>query len=132
MVSYLGESCFLYCTSLTYFDAPILNYIPSGAFNGCTALTNVSIPLVSEIGSYAFFYCRSLSVISLPNATYIGGSAFVGCADNLSVYLTGSSVCQIGITAFSNNYKIYVPSSLYSNYYNAHWQTSLIAHIFIM
>ena len=83
------------------------------------------------IGSRAFYNCNSLSLASLSRIQTIGSGAFYGCYYLLSLYLPYSSVCSIvnnafnstpiaGYTTYTSGVygSIYVPASLYYNYYS--------------
>lgn len=87
---------------------------------------------VINIGSYAFAYCSSLTTASFPACTSISAYAFSKCYNLKSLYLTGSSLCNLsnsnafsstpigGYSASAGTYgSIYVPASLLTSYQTA-------------
>jgi len=95
------------------------------AFWACSNLTSAAFPSCKYIDGRAFFNCASLTTVSLPTCTYIGNDAFYGCRLLSTVYLNDvDSVTVLGSTPFENTPmqsgtgKIYVPSSLYTAFYN--------------
>lgn len=102
------------------------------AFYDCTSLTTASFPKVTSIGRYAFYDCNSLTTANFPVATSIGSSAFGYCYKLKSLYLTGSSLCNLsnsnafystpigGYSKSAGTYgSIYVPASLLTSYQTA-------------
>ena len=82
-VTSIGDSAFIYCTSLTSITIPdSTTSIGNSAFSGCTSLASVKIGNgVTSIGEYAFGYCGSLTSIIIPDSvTSIGEYAFEGTA----------------------------------------------------
>ena len=122
-------SAFCYCSAVTTAIFPKLTSIGSYAFASNYKLNTVSMPLVKSVSNYGFQYCSSLTTISLPSCTYLGTYAFRNCIRLVSLYLMGSTVCQLGtsyvftstpIGGYSTTAgqfgKVYVPSSLYATY----------------
>lgn len=158
------NGAFNYCISLESVNFPEVLYIASAAFNNCSQLSTAIFPKAVTVGNInyggAFMYCSNLKLISFPLAETIGASAFAycseltsasflsltricsqafqGCRRLLSLYLLGSSICNLNsVNAFSStpiaNYttstggvrgSIFVPVSLYSSYISAtNWAT---------
>ena len=161
--SFLGSYVFTACSSLTSIYLPSCLEIGACAFDRCTALSYISIPNVKKIGVAAFGSCTNLTSIILPKVTtlspggvgangtfescinlhtvdfqssieIIGSYCFAKCYNLLSLYLRGSSVCQLDYYgyAFSStpiyNYttstggvygSVFVPESLVSAYKSA-------------
>ena len=67
-VTKIGDSAFMFCTSLTSVTIPDgVTSIDVAAFLGCTSLTSVTIPdSVTSIKSKAFFNCTSLKSVTIP------------------------------------------------------------------
>ena len=129
MCSYISESAFYNCDSLTQVSLPVCTGIKTGAFYYCISLSQIELPMCSYISESAFYKCISLSQIELPMCSYIGYEAFYGCS-SLSIITIGySSVCSlIGSAVFtstqitSSTGSIYVPASLIDSYKSAkHW-----------
>ena len=77
-VTKIGDSAFMFCTSLTSVTIPDgVTSIDVAAFLGCTSLTSVTIPdSVTSIKSKAFFNCASLKSVTIPaSVTNIGDYA---------------------------------------------------------
>jgi hypothetical protein len=101
-ISYIGNSAFTNCSSLTSVTIPEgVTGIGSSAFSGCSGLTSITIPEgVTGIGSSAFAYCSGLTSITIPEGvTSIGSSAFYSCSGLTSVIIP-ESVTSIGNEAF--------------------------------
>lgn len=115
-VTYIGESAFAGCTSLTTVtigttQAPSnLNSINESTFAGCTSLTSITLPAsLQSIGIKAFENCSKLTSITIPaNVTTIGESAFAGCTLLATVTISNtvptalSQLQTIGVKAFEN------------------------------
>jgi len=107
-------------------NLPECLYISSAAFFNCSVMSLISIPKCKVIGIEAFVGCFSLSTISLPGVTQIQAWAFRSCSSLSGIYLLGSNFCALtwsaglltGTKIASGSGHIYVPSSLYSQYYN--------------
>lgn len=129
-VTYIGESAFDGCTSLTGITIPnSVTNIRNDAFNGCTSLTSIDIPdSVLYIDRWAFAGCSSASActigsgltgiaegvftgcgfktVSMPNTiTYIGINAFRNCSGLTSIDIP-DSVTNIMESAFTNCYSL--------------------------
>ena len=77
-VTKIGDSAFMFCTSLTSVTIPDgVTSIDEAAFLCCTSLTSVTIPdSVTSIKSKAFFNCTSLKSVTIPaSVTNIGDYA---------------------------------------------------------
>ena len=128
----IGAYVFDDCTSLTTVSFPVCTSINYGGFSYCTSLTTVSFPACTSIGTYAFHNCSSLTTVSFPACTSIGSSAFNYCRKLISLYLTGSNLCNLlnsnafsttpigGYSASAGTYgSIYVPASMLTSYQTA-------------
>ncbi|MGI6301958.1 MAG: leucine-rich repeat protein [Verrucomicrobiota bacterium] len=86
-----------------HFDIPpMVTFIGDSAFSSCYSLTSVTIPnSVTSIGDSAFYECIGLTSVTIPDSvTSIGDSAFSWCPSLTSVTI-GASVTSIGKRAFS-------------------------------
>lgn len=116
-VEVIGNSAFLFCSSLTSINIPSsVTNIGDLAFRGCRSLTNINIPDgVTNIRDNAFSDCRSLTNINIPNGvTNIGDYAFYDC-ESLTNMNIPNSVTTIGEGAFSNCHSftsINIPNSV--------------------
>ena len=102
-VTSIGDSAFMFCTSLTSITIPnSVTSIGDKAFKGCTSLTSITIPnSVTMIGNEAFSFCESLTSITIPNGvTKIGYEAFYHCTKLTSITMP-NSVTNIDRNAFS-------------------------------
>lgn len=91
-------------------------------------MSSVYLPRCSYVGSAAFSGCLWLETVSLPACQTIGLNAFDECMTLTSMYLMGSSVCDLSggqlapSFCFSADFTIYVPSSLVADYRaSANW-----------
>lgn len=130
--TYIGSSAFYQCYSLNSVSFPSASSIGSYAFAYCSSLSSAVFPTVKTIGVGAFGNCTLMSEITFNAVSSIAASTFRSCWYLLSVYLLGSSVCNLAnVNAFIStpisNYStkagrygsIYVPSSLWSSYISA-------------
>ena len=128
----IQNNAFYNCSNLTTVSFPVAKYIRSAAFRGCRGLTTVSFPVATYIESSVFYNCSNLTTVSLPAATTIGSAVFGNCYNLKSLYLTGSSLCELshsnafkstpidGYSASAGTYgSIYVPASLLTSYQTA-------------
>ena len=127
----IGTEAFRNCDKLTSVNFPLAITIGNFAFYECN-LTSVNFPLATTIGNHAFSGCRNLTSVNFPAAANIGTEAFRNCGKLTSLYLTGSSLCQLsnsnafsstpicGYSASAGTYgSIYVPASLLTSYQTA-------------
>ena len=118
-VEAIGESAFLFCSSLTSVTIPnIVKSIGEYAFKDCRGLSSITIPnSVTSIGKYAFQYCSALTSITIPNSvTCIENGVFRGCRSLTSVTIP-NSVTSIGNYAFfgcSGLTSVTIPNSVTS------------------
>ena len=81
-VEVIGNSAFLFCSSLTSINIPSsVTNIGDLAFEGCSSLISVNISnSVTNIGDLAFCLCSSLISINISNSVKnIGNGAFSEC-----------------------------------------------------
>ncbi len=103
-VTYIGESAFLGCTSLTSVNIPnSVTYIGESAFFDCSSLTSIYIPnSVIRIDNRTFYNCSSLTFINIPNnVTSISDGVFFNCTSLTSITIP-NNVTSIGDYAFRN------------------------------
>ena len=101
-VTSIGDSAFLYCSSLTNITIPdSVTSIGDFVFWFCSSLTSVTIPdSVTSIGGFAFGDCISLTSVTIPDSvTSIGDSAFEWCSSLTNITIP-DSVTSIGDSAF--------------------------------
>lgn len=125
-VAGIGNSAFLYCTTLKSITLPnTLTYIGEFAFAGCTGLESITIPAsVTSIGkgafngctslkeikfegteleiidSYAFASCTALEKINFPEGLKtIGEFAFYNC-EKITSFKAPSTLKKVGNLAF--------------------------------
>ena len=101
-VEVIGNSAFLFCSSLTSINIPSsVTNIGDLAFHFCSSLISVNISnSVTTIGNSAFASCRSLTNINIPDSvTNIGNDAFYDCSSLISINIP-NSVTNIGKRAF--------------------------------
>lgn len=131
-VTSIGNNAFSNCTNLATINFPVSTSIGNYAFGNCTKLVTANLPNATTIGNNVFYYCTSLTTVSFPAAMTIGDSVFYKCYRLTSLYLTGSSVCELStskafistpIGGYSNTAgtygSIYVPASLLTSYQKA-------------
>ena len=111
LVTSIGGSAFLDCTSLTSVTIPgsVAN-IWGEAFWACTGLTSVTISNgVTSIGPEAFRGCTGLTSVTIPNGvTSIGEEAFYDCTGLTSVYFEGNApTADSSVFAGDNNLTVY-------------------------
>lgn len=120
--TYIASNAFYQIRDLSNVYFPKCEHIGASAFDGCIALKSVTFPACLSIDEGAFEFCTRLGNLAFPACTNISSWAFFACSSLSTIYLLGSSFCNIeDLTAFSecqNLQSIYVPSSLYSNYLN--------------
>lgn len=100
----IGESAFLYCTSLADVTIPDgVTVIESSTFDGCNALSEIIIPdSVTAINTEAFRMCTGLKSIRLPEKlSEISLNCFGGCTELTEITIP-QSVTRIGQNAFRN------------------------------
>ena len=134
---------FASCPALTTISFPMLTTISgSSNFYTCDVLTSVYFPKYSYTGltPYMFERCYSLSFVSFPATSRLSGAhMFRSCYNLISMFLLGSSICQLGNTIASmfgstpvSTYStsagryasIFVPRSLVTSYKAAtNWTT---------
>ena len=103
-VTYLGNSCFYNCTSLTSINIPSsVTSLGDGCFKDCTSLTSIDIPSsVTSFGDYCFQNCTSLTSIDIPSSvTSLGDGCFQNCTSLTSINIP-SSVTSLGDYCFQN------------------------------
>ncbi|MBR2866353.1 MAG: leucine-rich repeat protein [Alistipes sp.] len=108
--------------------------IGDSAFLYCTSLTSVTIPdSVTEIGGYAFNGCDSLTSVTIPDSvTSIGKQAFYHCDSLVSVYCKATTPPAGGLYMFSSNAserKIYVPTASVEAYKSAEYWSDYADYI---
>ena len=101
-VEVIGNSAFLFCSSLTSINIPSsVTNIGDLAFEGCSSLISVNISnSVTNIGDLAFCLCSSLISINISNSVKnIGNGAFSEC-DNLPSKIQSNIINRFGEKVF--------------------------------
>ena len=130
----IGAFVFGSCVNLSSVSLPALKSLGYSAFRYCSSLTSINLPKVEILGhqGYQFTSCINLHTVDLGSAlTSIPSCCFNSCYNLLSVYLRGSSICQLayytsvfkstpisGYTTSTGGVlgSIFVPASLVSAY----------------
>ena len=102
-VTFMGEGCFYYASSLTSVDIPGgVAFIPEWGFEGCSSLQTVTLHYgTTTIGRSAFYSCTNLTSVTLPESlTAIEMFAFSICTSLQSVSFP-EHLTTLGIYAFS-------------------------------
>lgn len=98
-VEVIGNSAFLFCSSLTSINIPSsVTNIGDLAFEGCSSLISVNISnSVTNIGDLAFCLCSSLISINISNSVKnIGNGAFSECKSLSKINIPSSVVNMNG------------------------------------
>jgi hypothetical protein len=122
-ITYVGESAFENCRSLTEINIPNgLNVIRKATFKNCTALYNIDFGALNltEIASEAFYGTAvgQGGIIFNEGLVTVGKNAFSSCK-NISNIFFSSTMKQVDDGAFGvvRNINIYVPNEeLYEQY----------------
>ena len=123
-VTYIGESAFSGCSSLTEVTIPDgVTSIGNNAFDGCSSLTEVTIPdSVTSIGEYAFSGCSSLTEVTIPDSVAsIGGGMFRGCSSLTEVTIPNSVILirEYAFSGCSSLTEVTIPDSVTGIWRNA-------------
>ena len=100
--------------------------IGDSAFLYCSSLTSITISnSVTSIGDYAFSWCSSLTSITIPNSvTSIGDGAFADCRSLNTIYLEATTPPTLdGSYVFRNTPSLtcYIPSGTFTAYEASDW-----------
>ena len=118
----VNNNAFDGCKNLETVYLPNCSYIGKYCFNNCT-FSFISVSLNALIiDEFAFTDCHHLHFVNLTNCNKINRYAFRFCSNLESVYINYSSVTSLGVNAFqatNTSFKVYVPSSLVSDYQSA-------------
>lgn len=114
----IGDAAFFNCQSLSYAFLPYCRSIGNSVFAYCYELSRVELQSLKNIERYTFSKCYYIKELCLSECESIATSAFADCTYHLTLYLFGSSVCDIGSYSnlTSNGLTIYVSQSLISSY----------------
>ena len=108
------SSVFTNMSLLSQISLPKLATISGALFSPCPKLQAIDLPqyTYTSLISYIFDRCTSLSVVSMPKTSRLSGQyMFRSCHHLISIFLLGSSVCNLG-----NTVPITFPSTPISNY----------------
>ena len=114
-VSYLEESSFEYCATLTSLKLGTgLTEIPFRAFSNCSSLKATDIPEgITSIKENAFGGCSSLRTVVLPSSlTTVENGAFDDCTSIKSVFFKGSEE-EFDAIDFTNGNKELTDATVY-------------------
>jgi hypothetical protein len=101
-ISYIPESCFKGCTSLSSITLPY-NCLTIGktAFQNCKALAYIEFsPATEDLEERAFDNCTSLTTITLEGNMSVGTKAFSGCKNISTIIVPGSAKVPISNAGF--------------------------------
>lgn len=118
-ITYVGETAFSNCTSLTSVYLPsTLIYIGNAAFANCSSLKEISIPDgVTTIGVLAFSSCKNLIRIDVPlGIKLIDDSAFYICDSLETVNYSGSEKDWGNIVIGKNNWQLINSNIIFDEY----------------
>jgi hypothetical protein len=121
-VTRVGEKAFMYCSNLTSYSFPLINYIGAQAFSYSGLSCAINIPLsVTTLGGSAFSYSRITSVtwgdsVEASDKLVIGNSLFTMCQSlTTATYparaTTVSNGCFSNCTALETLTVNFVPTS---------------------
>ena len=129
----VGNNAFDGCRNLETVYLPSCSYIGKYCFNDCK-FSFISVSLNALIiDEFAFADCINLHYVDLTNCNQINRFAFRYCSTLESVYINYSSVTSIAVNVFqatNSTFKVYVPSSLISDYQAATNWSSISSQIF--
>lgn len=130
----IGDWAFGGCTALSAVSAPIASTIGGNAFNGCVALSSFTANMLTVVNTSTFSGCVGMSMASFVNCSRINANAFNGCNDLMALWLLSTSVTVLSnanaftgtpmsLSTYTGSFgSVYVPASLYSDYYgNSRW-----------
>lgn len=132
----IGYQTFADCSALQTISLPNCLTVGEGAFSK-TKFLSIYLPECEVIAAFAFrgYSSNPMTVrdtVDLPKCGYIGRSAFRDCHINY-MYLRSESVVSVGGDILGGNgfiYRIYVPSSLVSDYINNQYWSNYSAKIY--
>lgn len=137
-VTAIAGTYFLSCTKLREVNLPNCVWIASSAFKQCTSLATISMPSLRSIYQDAF-RSAALTTASFPSCSMISGYAFGNCSSLRSLYLMGSVVPSLAVTAFymtpliestfGGYGSIYIPASMYDSYMASYTWNQLSSRI---
>lgn len=96
-----GNFAFQDCTSLTTVQSfGSITFVPESCFRGCTSLTTFPFDNITEIRDSAFRDCTNLTTINSPSLTSLSGNnIFNGCT-NLTTVTSLGSITSIPTNTF--------------------------------
>lgn len=78
-VTYIGDSAFLDCKSLTSATFPNVTEIANNGFDGCSKLRDISFPQLTTTGTHVFYNCDRLRWVVFPELTKVNSYMFASC-----------------------------------------------------
>lgn len=144
-ITYIGEECFVRCTSLKEVKLPThITAIPNGTFAGskltsftvndgvtsigrkaflkCTSLKTLTISdnsNLERLDEYAFWGCTSLQKVTLPaSIKEIGAYAFNQCSKLKELHLKATTPPTLTDSIITSSVKLYVPTGSKTAYEN--------------
>lgn len=127
-VNSIEHSAFFQCEKLITINLPeSLQIINPYTFGYCIALQNISLPQnITSLKEGVFYYCSSLSSIEIPSKVIsISDNSFTGCTSLVKVFSKNVTPPILGVSVFSSNPEVFVPSLSIDTYKSADGWKSL-------
>lgn len=132
-VTSVGNSAFIYCSSLDSVRLPLVETVGQYGFKWCANLTSVNLPKCKTLNTECFYACTRLIYIDLPSVTTISAGVFGGMNGSglETLIIRTPAVCKLNNVSALSSTKIgksegfiYVPDNLVESYKSAtNWST---------